>query len=69
MRPWQDACLWYCPNHEAHQDTPELVYEERFDSNQIFEVLPRILKKWAADESLRKCKSCGYVAGAVENPC
>ncbi|WFD34440.1 3-hydroxyanthranilate 3,4-dioxygenase [Malassezia cuniculi] len=66
-RETPDACLWYCPNREAHPE-PHLIHQAHFQSAQIWTELPRVLGEWKENESLRRC-DCGYTAAPVEYPC
>ncbi|KAI3629133.1 hypothetical protein CBS9595_000205 [Malassezia furfur] len=63
-----DELYWFCPNREAHGQSAVQIHHAEFDSKQLFTELPRLLTVWKEDASLRKCKECGYQAGALESP-
>lgn len=63
-----DELFWFCPNREAHGTSAVQIHHAEFDSKQLFTELPRLLTLWKEDASLRKCKECGYQAGALESP-
>ncbi|KAJ3397054.1 3-hydroxyanthranilic acid dioxygenase [Lobulomyces angularis] len=50
-----DALRWYC------SECKEVVYEETFFCVNLGVQLKPVIEKFANDESLRKCKSCGHV--------
>lgn len=66
--PHTDELYWFCPNREAHGQSAVQIHHAEFDSKQLFTELPRLLTVWKEDASLRKCKECGYQAGALESP-
>ncbi|WFD41176.1 3-hydroxyanthranilate 3,4-dioxygenase [Malassezia japonica] len=47
---------------------PVEIHSARFLSKDLFTELPRLLKVWAEDASLRVCKECGHQASALESP-
>ena len=61
-----DAMRWYCPNKQAHGDTPTIVKEVTFQCTDLGTQLKPIIQSWANDEAGRKCGHCGYVQGARE---
>ncbi|CBQ70021.1 probable BNA1-3-hydroxyanthranilic acid dioxygenase [Sporisorium reilianum SRZ2] len=63
-----DAMRWYCPNKQAHGDTPTLVKEVRFQCTDLGTQLKPIIEGWVNDEAGRKCGQCGYSQGARELP-
>lgn len=61
-----DAMRWYCPNKEAHGETPTLVKEVKFQCTDLGTQLKPIIQSWSNDESGRKCAECGYTQSARE---
>ncbi|RIA96840.1 3-hydroxyanthranilic acid dioxygenase, required for the de novo biosynthesis of NAD from tryptophan [Glomus cerebriforme] len=50
-----DRLRWYC------EQCKEIVYEESFHCTDLGTQLKPIIQKYAANEELRKCKSCGNI--------
>ncbi|KAF9438164.1 3-hydroxyanthranilic acid dioxygenase [Entomortierella beljakovae] len=50
-----DRLRWYCDGCK------EIVYEESFHCVDLGKQLAPVINRYAADESLRKCKACGHV--------
>lgn len=63
-----DAMRWYCPNKQAHADTPTLVKEVKFQCTDLGTQLKPIIDSWVNDEAGRKCAECGYLQAARELP-
>lgn len=63
-----DAMRWYCPNKQAHGDTPTLVREVKFQCTDLGTQLKPIIDSWVNDEAGRKCAECGYLQAARELP-
>ncbi|GAC75646.1 3-hydroxyanthranilate oxygenase HAAO [Moesziomyces antarcticus T-34] len=63
-----DAMRWYCPNKQAHGDTPTLVKEVKFQCTDLGTQLKPIIDSWVNDEAGRKCAECGYLQAARELP-
>ncbi|KAF9957313.1 3-hydroxyanthranilic acid dioxygenase [Mortierella alpina] len=49
-----DRLRWYC------DECKEIVYEESFHCVDLGKQLAPVINRYAADISLRKCKSCGH---------
>ncbi|KAF9331162.1 3-hydroxyanthranilic acid dioxygenase [Linnemannia elongata] len=49
-----DRLRWYC------EKCAEIVYEESFHCVDLGKQLAPVINRYAADVSLRKCKSCGH---------
>ncbi len=45
-----DAMRWYCPNKQAHGDTPTLVREVKFQCTDLGTQLKPIIDSWVNDE-------------------
>lgn len=49
-----DRLCWYCEKCE------EVVYEESFYVSDINNQLKEVIDRYAGDDALRTCKSCGF---------
>lgn len=63
-----DAMRWYCPNKEAHGETPTIVKQVKFQCTDLGTQLKPIIESWMNDEAGRKCGECGYTQGPRELP-
>ncbi|KAG0344224.1 3-hydroxyanthranilic acid dioxygenase [Podila humilis] len=53
-----DRLRWYC------DECKEIVFEESFHCVDLGKQLAPVIKRYAADISLRKCKACGHTNAA-----
>ncbi|KAJ3190312.1 3-hydroxyanthranilic acid dioxygenase [Gaertneriomyces sp. JEL0708] len=51
----EDRLQWYC------QQCQTIVYSESFHCTDLGSQLKPVIEKYFGDESLRKCKSCGFL--------
>ncbi|KAL1690444.1 3-hydroxyanthranilic acid dioxygenase [Schizophyllum commune] len=55
-----DRLRWYCKNPEHAE--PTIIYEESMHVTDLGTQLAPVIRRWQAEEGLRKCKVCGQVA-------